>query len=423
MPSRACEPLGTSPTTAGVGLGGSHQIGEDVLTNWAGNVTFHASSVHHPRTLSELRTVVTGAERLRVLGTGHSFNRLADSPGSLVRLDAMPHVLGLDGSGVRVGGGLRYTDLGPYLHERGLALANLASLPHISVAGACATGTHGSGVANKSLAAAVSSLEIMTASGDLVTLDRGSADFDGAVVGLGALGVVVSLTLDVVPSFAVRQYVLEGLETSCFDQVLDAAYSVSVFTDWRGAGQVWLKLAPGDAVPPSGWYGTRPADGQRHPVPGMPGDSCTVQGGVPGPWFERLPHFRPDVTPSAGDELQSEFLLPRACAADAIRAIATLGEVVSPVLHVSEIRTVAADDLWLSPSFGRDSLALHFTWIKDAARVMPVIAQVERALAPFDPRPHWGKVYTVNPTGLERFWELARRYDPAGVFRPILPQE
>lgn len=394
-----------------------------MLTNWAGNITFHASSVHHPRTLSELRAVVTGASRLRVLGTGHSFNRLADSPGDLVRLDAMPYLLELDGSRVRVGGGLRYTDLGPYLHERGFALANLASLPHISVAGACATGTHGSGVANQSLAAAVSSLQLMTAPGDLVTLDRGSPDFAGAVVGLGALGVVVSLTLDLVPAFTVRQYVLEDLETSIFDQVLDAGYSVSVFTDWLGTGQVWLKLAPGDAVPPAGWYGTRQADGQRHPVPGLPGDSCTAQGGVPGPWFERLPHFRPDVTPSAGDELQSEFLLPRHHAADAVRAIAELGEVVAPVLHVSEIRTVAADDLWLSPSFGRDSLAIHFTWINDAARVMPVIAQVERALAHFDPRPHWGKVYTVNPTIREDFWDLVRRYDPAGVFRPILPQE
>lgn len=393
-------------------------------TNWAGNITFQAQRVHHPSSLDELRALVAATPRLRALGTGHSFNRLADCPGDQVRLDRMPYLLEIDRerARVRVGGGLRYADLGPSLHEQGFALANLASLPHISVAGSCATGTHGSGVTNQSLAAAVSEMELVTAGGDLVTLARGDADFDGAVVGLGALGVVASLTLDLVPAFDVRQYVVEGLILPLFDRVLDAAYSVSVFTDWCGPGQVWLKLAPGDTPPPPDWYGTHPAPGPRHPVPGLPADNCTVQGGVPGPWFERLPHFRPDMTPSAGAELQSELLIPLHHARAAFEVLGGLGDRIAPVLFISEIRTVASDDLWLSPAHGRDSVALHFTWLPDAERVLPVLAQVEEALAPFDPKPHRGKLYNAHPLP-PAFVELAGRYDPEGKFRPILPGE
>ena len=405
-------------------------------TNWAGNVTFSARRIHRPASLDELRRLVAGSDRIRALGTAHSFNRIADSAGDLVSVAGLPPAIALDpdrGS-VTVAAGVRYGELAGHLHRTGHALRNLGSLPHISVGGACATGTHGSGDGNGSLSTAVRGLEMVTADGDLVTLSRDADgdELDGAVVGLGCLGVVTSLTLDVVPAFGVRQYVYDGLPreqlAERFDEVFASAYSVSLFTGWGGGriDQVWQKrLDSPDAGPPEPrWLGARLAATSRHPVPGRSGASCTQQLGVPGPWHQRLPHFRLEFTPSAGEELQSEYLVPRGRAVEALAAIDRIAELVTPVLQVSEVRTVAADGLWLSPSYRRDSVALHFTWVKDPAAVTPVLAAVEDALAPFDARPHWGKLFGVDPDTLARGYErlpdfrrLVRRYDPAGTFR------
>ncbi|MET8988257.1 FAD-binding protein [Nonomuraea wenchangensis] len=391
------------------------------LSNWAGNTAFRASDVHHPSSLDELRRLVAGSARVRALGSGHSFNDVADTTGDLVVLDRMPDAVEIDSAAarVRVPARMTYARLARQLDAHGLALANLASLPHISVAGSVATGTHGSGDAIPSLAAAVSSLDLVTADGSTLTLARGDADFPGAVVALGALGVVTSLTLDVVPSFEVRQYVREGLPVEAlahFDDIMAAGYSVSLFTDWRET-RVWLKRTGEPSELPADWYGTRPADGPRHPLPAMPADPCTTQLGVPGPWHERLPHFRADFEPSgAGDELQSELILPREHAVEALRALFAIGEHIRPVLHISEVRTVAADDLWLSPFHGRDSVGVHFTWIKDPEGVRPVLELVEKTLAPFEPRPHWGKLFTRWPSCPERFRSLAARLDPEGKF-------
>jgi xylitol oxidase len=398
------------------------------LTNWAGNIDFGARRVHRPSTFDELGEVVSAADRLRVLGSGHSFNRLADTDGDLVSLAGMPRTVEIsaDRSTVRIDGGIRYGELATRLAADGLAVHNMASLPHISVAGAIATATHGSGVRHGNLATAVSGLEILRADGSMTVLDRSHPDFAGAVVGLGALGVVTALTLDVVPAFELRQYVYENLPGQSLhahlDEIVSAGYSVSLFTRWAGTDidQVWLKRAEpliGDL------FGARPADGPRHPVPGMPTVSCTEQGGVPGPWHERLPHFRMEFTPSSGEELQSEWHVPRTAALSAIDAVAGLRERVAAVLQVCEIRTIAADDLWLSPNHGRDSLALHFTWIADTDAVLPVVADLEKALAPFDARPHWGKIFTTAPADLrasyDRFADfvtLVDRFDPQKTF-------
>jgi len=400
------------------GIGGVWQGGAVTLTNWAGNTAFRATRVHRPTSLDELRRLVAATPRVRALGSGHSFNDVADSPGGeLVRLDRMPYLVEVDEAAarVRVGASTTYARLAPELHARGFALGNLASLPHISVAGSVATGTHGSGPGNRSLSAAVSGLELVAADGSPVVLERGDADFPGAVVALGALGIVTALTLDLVPAFELRQYVREGVpDDAPFDEIMGDGYSVSLFTDWRDT-RAWIKRRT--ELPAGDWHGTRAADGPRHPVPGMPAGSCTEQLGVPGPWHERLPHFRAGSPPSsAGDELQSEFLMDRAHAADALRELRAVGERIRPVLQISEVRTVAADDLWLSPSFGRDSVAVHFTWIKDLGAVRPVIALVEDVLAPFDPRPHWGKLFTRWPSCPERFGELVARRDPEGRF-------
>lgn len=408
--------------------------GIPAVTNWAGNVTFAAQKVTAPGSLGALRELVAASRRVRVLGSGHSFNDIADTSGVLLSPSALPDLFEIDGAArtVRVGASLRYAEVGRRLHEAGFALGNLASLPHISVAGSIATATHGSGDGNRNLSAAVAGLEIVTADGDLVALRRGDEGFEGAVVGLGALGVVVAVTLDIVPAFDMRQYVYEELPFAAleehFDDVFSSAYSVSLFTGWCGPAidQVWIKRrADQDGDPPAGedWFAARPAREPRHPVPGISATPCTEQLGVPGPWFARLPHFRPEFTPSSGVELQTEYLVPRARAVEALRAVDAIRDRVAPVLQISEIRTIAADDLWLSTAYGRDSVGIHFTWVKDLDGVLPVVAALEECLAPYEPRPHWGKVFTTAPEALPAvyprlpdFQALRRRYDPAGKF-------
>jgi len=399
------------------------------VANWAGNVVFGARQVHRPGSVDEVRSLIAGGGPLRVLGSGHSFNRMADTTGDLVSLAALPRVVAVapDRKSVRVDGGIRYGDLAVALEKEGLALHNTASLPHISVAGAVATATHGSGVRNANLASAVSGLEFLDGTGSLVTLSRDNSDLSGAVVGLGALGVVTALTLDVVPTFSLRQYVYDNVPRASISghlpEMLADGYSVSLFTDWTGldANMAWLKRAE----PMSGeWFGASPADGPRHPVPGMPAQNSTDQSGEPGPWHTRLPHFRMEFTPSAGAELQSEWHVAASDGLAAIDAVASIRTRVASVLQVCEIRAIAADDLWLSPNYQRDSIALHFTWIADTDAVLPVVASVEEALAPLHPRPHWGKIFTAAPEAITAeyprfgdFRDLVRRHDPAGVFR------
>ncbi|HEU5161004.1 MAG TPA: D-arabinono-1,4-lactone oxidase [Streptosporangiaceae bacterium] len=406
------------------------------LTNWAGNITFGAKEVLRPTTPDELRRLVAARDRVRALGSAHSFNDIADSPGALISPAGLPGAVEIDTAAgvVKVTAGVRYADLSRRLNDSGHALHNLASLPHITVAGSCATGTHGSGDGNGGLATAVSALEMVTADGDLITLDRDvdGDRFRGAVVSLGLLGVVVGLTLDILPAFEMRQYVYDDLAFDVlddhFDEIFAAAYSVSLFTDWRApvVNQVWIKQRVGEPDEWSAgarWFGARPADGPRHPVAGMPAVNCTQQLGVPGPWQDRLPHFRSGFTPSSGEELQSEYLLPRRHARDALDALAAVRDQIAPVLQISEIRTIAADELWLSPCHRQDTVAFHFTWIKDAGAVLPVISLVEERLAPFAPRPHWGKLFTLAPEVLRSRYErlpdfvaLAHDLDPTGKF-------
>jgi xylitol oxidase len=288
-----------------------------------------------------------------------------------------------------------------------------------------ATGTHGSGNRNQSLAEVVRSVELMTGDGETRVLSRGDDGFEGAVVSLGALGVVLALTLDLEPLYTVSQHVFGELPLLDldFDSVTSAAYSVSLFTDWRGPrfNQVWLKQR-GDAPVAFPW--AAPVGEPRHPVPGMPAVNCTEQLGVPGSWHERLPHFRAEFTPSSGAELQSEYLLPRDHALAALHALDALRDTMAPVLQICEVRTVAADAQWLSPAHGRDTVAFHFTWVPDAAAVHPVVALVEERLAPFAPRPHWGKVFDADPADLgdryphaADFAALAQRLDAQGKFR------
>ena len=401
------------------------------MRNWAGNVAFEPDTVARPTTLEQLAETVAGADRVRVLGTGHSFSQLTVTEGTVLLLDALPAAIDVDAgqATVRVAAATRWGELAPAVHAQGFAVANMGSLPHISVAGSASTGTHGSGSALGCLASSVVALDLVTADGTMRSLRLGDGDFPGSVVALGALGVVTSLELRLVPAFDVEQTVWDVLPFSVaadrFDEVMGAAYSVSLFTTWRSdvVEQVWVKRRTTDPEVDLGWTGAVPADEPRHPVPGGDVAACTAQGGVAGPWFERMPHFRLEFTPSSGAELQTEYMLPREHAAAAMGAVRRITDVVSPVLQISEIRTVAADDLWLSPCQGRDTVCLHFTWIDDAAAVAPAVRAVEDVLAPYAARPHWGKVFTTEPAMVRsRYPRLAElealrdRLDPDRCF-------
>ncbi|GGR05888.1 FAD-binding protein [Deinococcus ruber] len=397
---------------------------------------YSAARFHRPGSVEELQEIVRRASSVKALGTRHSFSSVADTEGDLVSLERLSRTITVnaDQQTVRIGGGVRYGELGAALHAQGFALPNLASLPQLSVAGACATGTHGSGDASPVLASAVTRLELLTASGDLLELspEHGAEMFRGAVVSVGALGIVTALTLAVEPTYEVRQDVYEHLAleqvAGQFDEVMSAADSVSLFTTWQNDTfhQAWLKRRVHGAVlaAPRTWFGATLAEQDLHPVPGASATPCTPQGGRPGPWFERWPHFRMGQTPSSGEEVQSEYLFPRQHAPAALRALFALGPHLAPLLLVSEVRTVAADSFWLSPCSGHDCAAVHFTWRQDEPAVRALLPLIESALTPFGARPHWGKVFVTPPqrwlgrqSRLADFRDLMQTLDPDGKFQ------
>ena len=395
------------------------------MTNWAGNVTYSTERVLRPRSVEEAQELIAAGASLKPMGSRHSFSLVGDSTGALLSTEHLNRIVEIGDDTVTVGAGIRYGELAAALDDHGVALLNFASLPHISVGGAIATGTHGSGASNQSLAAAVSAVELVDADGTLRTFRRGDADFDGAVVSLGALGLVTRVTLDLVPAFELRQYVFEQLPWTTLESdlaaILAGGYSVSVFTMWDepAVGTVWVKTQ--DDLGSQPYFGARPATNALNPVPGAPPANATEQLGVPGPSYDRLPHFRLGFTPSSGDELQSEYIVPREHGAAAIAELRRLRSVIAPLLFVSEIRAIAADRLWLSPFFEQDSVAFHFTWQPRPEEVLAVLPQIESALAPFGVRPHWGKLFVGSLEEryprLPDFRLLAERLDGAGKFR------
>ena len=407
--------------------------------NWAGNVAYRAAHFRTPTSIEQVQSMVAAATKVRAVGSRHSFNVIADTTGDQISLSELPRVVELDTQArtVTVDGGIKYGELATTLHDHGWGLANLASLPHISIAGACATATHGSGVGNGNLATAVSGMEIVAATGDLVEISRDDDPqmVDALTVGLGALGIVTRLTLAVEPTFAVRQRVYQHLPMSTalerLDEIMADGYSVSLFTSWRDdyVEQLWRKERVAvDGKDDDGGtterFGATPATRDLHPIVELSAEPCTEQMGVAGPWHERLPHFRMGFTPSSGEELQSELFIARADAPSAMRTLVEMRSVLAPVLMISEVRAVAADTLWLSPCYQRDCIALHFTWIQSWPEVRPVLEQVESALAPFEPRPHWGKLSTLpgavirsRVAKMDAFQQLLEEWDPEGKFR------
>jgi xylitol oxidase len=399
------------------------------LSNWAGNLNFSATHWLEPNRVEELQEAVASNPLVKAAGSRHSFSDIADTTGTLISTQALTKIGPIREDAVWVEAGVRYGELADFLRPNGRALANLASLPHISIAGACATGTHGSGIRNQNLSTAVKSMEFVRSDGSLQTSTRGDDDFDASVVHLGALGVVARLEIKLIPTFDIAQTAYDYLPfrelESHFEEVLGAGYSVSLFTRWTGddIDQVWVKRLSSEPMLDT-LFGAKPADAARHPIRGMPADFCTTQLGIVGPWDERLAHFKMEFTPSSGEELQSEYFVPRTVALEALREVRGLAHRIAPHLHISEIRTIAADDLWMSPAYGRDSVGIHFTWKKHPEEVAALLPDIERVLYPFDARPHWAKLFTIGAERIAEvyprtpdFVDLARACDPTGKFR------
>ena len=433
--------------------------------NWSENIRFASAEIHAPPTVVALQEIVRASRKVRVLGARHSFNDAAaidaqvDVDGtqevsgdpswayiSLENLDA-PVEFDHESGTVTCSGGITYGELCTQMHAEGVALHNTASLPHITVAGACSTGTHGSGDGNGNLATAVVGLELVTADGDLklMTLEKDREDFEGSVVALGGLGVVTRMTLAMEPAYSMQQYVYNDLPSTTlyenFDELMSGAYSVSLFPDWQGdtVNQVWYKHRTGrwgvngqqatepeavDLGLPSELYSAKAASTHLHPVPELSAEGLTLQMGIPGAWHDRLHHFQIDSTPASGDELQTEYFVPRAHAVPALQAVEGLRDRFRSMLWISEIRSVAADRLWLSQSYGTPTIGIHFSWRKNWPAVREVMPLVEEALAPFEVRPHWGKLFSMAPKQvqaayprMEDFKALLGSADPEGKFR------
>lgn len=406
------------------------------LKNWAGNLTYSTDHVFYPKSVEEVQQLVKKHSKLKALGTRHCFNTIADSKDNLLSTKELNKVVSLDKKAnvVTVEGGIKYGELAPYLHKQGFALPNLASLPHISVAGSCTTATHGSGFKNGNLASAVTAMEIVIADGSIVHLSKAAnaEKLNAAVVSLGAIGVITKVSLQIEPTYMMRQRVFTDMPMAQvkqhFEKIVSAGYSVSLFTDWQkdSINEVWIKSRIGTDKDENGaeFYGAKAAKKNLHPIVALSAENCTEQMGVPGPWYERLPHFKMGFTPSSGKELQSEYFVPLRHAVEAIAAVARLGRQIGPHLFITEIRTIAADNLWMSPCYEQASVTIHFTWKQENEAVLKLLPLIEKELSPFNARPHWGKIFTMAPQVLESryaklndFKKIVAEYDPQGKFR------
>ncbi len=409
---------------------------QERLKNWAGNIIYSTDNVFYPETTEAIQQLVKDHAKIKALGTKHCFNRIADSSNNLISTSKLNKVLSLDTANntVTVEAGIKYGELTPYLDNKGFALHNLASLPHISVGGSIATATHGSGIKNGNLSSAVVGLAVVIADGQVVNFSKelDAEKLNAVVVGLGAIGISTKVTLKVEPTYQVRQYVFTGMPMAQlrnnFEKIMSAGYSVSLFTDWQTdlINEVWIKSRVDDGKNHIGpeFFGAKAAQKNLHPIIGISAENCTPQMGVPGPWYERLPHFKMGFTPSSGKELQTEYFVPLSNAVDAIEAVYRLGKQIGPHLFITEIRTIATDDLWMSPCYHQTSVTIHFTWKQETEAVLNLLPQIEKALAPYNARPHWGKVFTMTPKVLESRYEklsdfkkLVAEYDPWGKFR------
>ncbi len=420
-----------SPLSCAMDTGETAEEPPPTIKNWAGNLTFSAKEYHRPENLQAAKETIVKSNQVKIFGTRHSFSAIADCVSEIISSDGFHQIHEIDKAAqtVEVGAGIRYGELAIKLQQEGFALHNLASLPHISIGGACATATHGSGDTNGNLASVVVAMEILKPNGELITLKKGDQDFDGAVVHLGALGMITKLILRIEPTYQVQQEIFLNLPLieaqENFDQIFSSGYSVSFFSDYSEdvINQVWIKrrIPNGEENlgPLTDFFGAKKALKDMHPIASVSAENCTEQMGLPGPWHERLPHFKMDFTPSNGEELQSEFFVPRESASEVLGVIQKMSDEITPLLFISEVRSIKGDDMWMSTAYGGDRIAFHFTWKPDGKGVENLLPKLEQALSPYDARPHWGKLFHMKRNRIESlypriddFRDLVHRFDP-----------
>lgn len=400
------------------------------MKNWAGNIKFQDSKTLAPKSISEIQDIVRTNRKVKARGTAHSFNTIADTKYVALLLDQMPKeiIINKEKKSVTVSAALKYGEVAEELHKNGLALHNLASLPHISIAGAIATGTHGSGSNNGNLATAVKSFDVVLADGSFRNINSSDGDlYYGGVIGLGLVGIVVRVELNIQSTFNLGQNVYLGMKRDNFrdnfDAIMSSGYSVSYVTTWQQemAGEVWVKFLEG-TTPPEVLFGSHGATEKLHLLKNHSPEPCNDQLGIIGPWHLRLPHFKMEFTPSSGAELQSEFFVNRAQASSALLALEAIADQISIPLMGSEIRTIASDNFWMSPHYKSNDVGIHFTW-KQIPETFEAVKAIETTLKPFQYRPHLGKIYTAAPSYIssvfpkfKNFQELISQIDPNNKF-------
>jgi FAD-linked oxidoreductase len=413
--------------------------------NWAGDQVCRPASVSRPETVSELVEVVAGANSVKVRGSGHSFSEAALTDGVMIDLGAMDRVLDVDrDSGlVRVQGGIALRDLNLALDQHGLAMENLGDIDRQTISGAISTATHGTGAQLRNISAQVAGIELVTGSGELVSLGPDDPDgglaFRAARVGIGALGAIAAVTLQTVPAFALHRVdepVALDRVLGDFDEFASEndhfEFFVFPYTD-----QALTIRRNRTAVP------LRPRSALNVLI-----NETFLQNTV-GEWLFRLTRRFPALIPrltkasawflSEGDYIdhsfkifssertirftEMEWAIPRADGPAAVRRVLDwIAWERYPVAFPLECRVVAADDALLSPSFERDTfyIAIHqyrgMEW-------RPYFEAVQTIMGEYGGRPHWGKRHMLDADVLSAryprfadFLTVRDHLDPGRVF-------
>ncbi len=380
--------------------------------NWAGDQSCTPLAIQRPRTREQLVAAVASAasagQRLRVAGSGHSFTEAALTDGTMLRVEALNRVLDADpASGlVKVEAGIVLADLNERLHERGLALENLGDIDRQTLAGAISTATHGTGTGLRNISAQVEAIELVTADGELRSLE-GGGELLAARVGLGALGAIYSVTLRAVPAFTLHRVDTPrplGEVLDRFDELADRNDHFEFFVFPHTDMALTIERNRSELAPkPPGRLGAWVSDVL---VENTLGDLAL-----------RLTRRRPSLIPrlsaaaakmmSQGERLdrsyrifanerrirftEMEYALPREHGPEAVRRVLELigrrgNEVAMPI----ECRVVAADDALLSPAHERPTayVAVHQY---QGMQWRPYFEAVEEIMGSYEGRPHWGK--------------------------------
>ncbi|KAI1701064.1 FAD binding domain-containing protein [Ditylenchus destructor] len=406
------------------------------LHNWGDNFLFSTQNIQYPTTVEEVQEIVQNADKVRVVGTRHSFSTCADSPDTILSTLALKNIIGFDDSvpSITVQAGIAYTDLNPYLQYLGFALPNLATLAEISVGGASQTGAHGSGLSNQCLASHIRSLKIVLANGTLATYGPNDPELKAIALGVGAFGVITQVELKVEPTFNITNYFFLNMTAQNlydhFDEIENTGYTAQLFTDFSTPG-VWGQIMIMDRSGSNAnigslqnLYGATRATTKVSPILALP-PTYLVDQGVEQPWYFGLVDYHLGLSGFDGGEIQSEYFLPYENAVAAIKAVTTLSDLIAPRVHTMLIRTIKGDDLWLSEMYSQSSVvAIHFTWKLNMTAVMEVLPQIEQLLIPYCAKPHWGKVFAQGPETflhcypkLADFKQLAEQLDPTHKFR------